>query len=64
MKPLERIIATAQQTPRRIVLPEGEDPRIIRRKALPREAVSWLGASDTDVVLWGFEDLPGGRILL
>ena len=29
MKPLERIIATAQQAPRRIVLPEGEDPRII-----------------------------------
>lgn len=29
MKPLERIIATAQQAPRRIVLAEGEDPRII-----------------------------------
>ncbi|MBE1205163.1 phosphate acetyltransferase [Aminobacter carboxidus] len=29
MKPLERIIATAKQAPRRIVLPEGEDPRII-----------------------------------
>ncbi|GAA2879460.1 phosphate acetyltransferase [Aminobacter niigataensis] len=29
MKPLERIIATAKQTPRRIVLAEGEDPRIV-----------------------------------
>lgn len=29
MKPLERILATAKQAPKRIVLPEGEDPRII-----------------------------------
>ena len=28
MKPLERIIATAKQSPRRVVLAEGEDPRI------------------------------------
>jgi phosphate acetyltransferase len=29
MKPLERILATAKQAPKRIVLPEGEDPRIV-----------------------------------
>lgn len=29
MKPLERIIATAKQAPRRIVLAEGDDPRIV-----------------------------------
>ncbi|GAA2839768.1 phosphate acetyltransferase [Aminobacter aminovorans] len=29
MKPLERILATARQAPKHIVLPEGEDPRIV-----------------------------------
>lgn len=29
MKPLERIVAEARRTPKRIVLPEGEDPRIV-----------------------------------
>jgi len=29
MKPLERILATAKQTPKRVVLAEGEDPRIV-----------------------------------